>query len=171
MLFYTIFPSSGIISMALYQSAHGVAFAINQINKRHDILPNVTLGYVILDDCGNHISAIPRMVQLLPVQERDKKDRTLTTGRNYDVTAIIGTTSELSSLVLSTMAAFYQVSEVFTFFYFSKKMWSLFQIWLWLQQGICTQGGTRQHEYNMIIWVWHLSDTYWSHPSWTSDTD
>ncbi|XP_005103969.1 metabotropic glutamate receptor 3 [Aplysia californica] len=52
-----------------YQSLEDVAailFALEQINNRTDILPNITLGVYILDDCSSESMALARSLQFMP---------------------------------------------------------------------------------------------------------
>ena len=48
----------------IYGVAEAMRFAINEINDRTDILPNVTLGYDIIDDTWSE----PMSVEILKVQ-------------------------------------------------------------------------------------------------------
>ena len=43
-----------------------MVFGIQEINKRSDILPNITLGYVIMDDCTSENVALARAMSFLP---------------------------------------------------------------------------------------------------------
>lgn len=47
---------------ALHALAHleAVVFAVEEINNRSDILPNVSLGFIILDCCNNELAALAR---------------------------------------------------------------------------------------------------------------
>lgn len=42
-----------------------VEFAIDQINKREDLLPNITVGFVQLDDCFNDLKALEVAIYLI----------------------------------------------------------------------------------------------------------
>ncbi len=49
------------------QSAHAIIFMIDKINKDPTILPNTTLGFVLLNDCMRDVLASSRAAQVLPV--------------------------------------------------------------------------------------------------------
>lgn len=48
------------------QFVQAMVFGIQEINKRSDILPNITLGFVIMDDCTSENVALARAMSFLP---------------------------------------------------------------------------------------------------------
>ena len=42
-------------------------YVIADVNSRVDILPNITLGLVILDDCGRDLAALAQTLRFLPI--------------------------------------------------------------------------------------------------------
>ena len=56
-----------IYGSGVYQFGLAVSFAVDEINRRADILPNVTLGYAVLDDCGYTIPSAARSIQFTPI--------------------------------------------------------------------------------------------------------
>ena len=52
--------------------AEAIKFAVENINQRTDILNNVTLGYVILDDCTSTTMALARALQFMPREMRER---------------------------------------------------------------------------------------------------
>ena len=42
---------------------------IADVNSRTDILPNITLGLVILDDCGSELAALAQSLRFLPLAD------------------------------------------------------------------------------------------------------
>ena len=102
-----------IMFLPLHQRAHSVAYYIEQYNNRQDILPNVTLGYTILDECFRDIPAIPRFIQLLPVLNKSADSLTsLSVGRHYDVVGLIGPVSGTPTIILATMTGFFQIPQI-----------------------------------------------------------
>ena len=71
-----------------FQYLESMVYAINHVNKRDDILPNISLGYVILDDCLNQQTAYSRALQFIPVTNQCFGNASLTTPR-YDVIGVV----------------------------------------------------------------------------------
>ena len=44
-------------------------YVIADVNSRADILPNITLGLVILDDCGSELAALAQSLRFLPIAD------------------------------------------------------------------------------------------------------
>ena len=42
-------------------------YVIADVNRRMDILPNITLGLVILDDCRRDLASLAQMLRFLPI--------------------------------------------------------------------------------------------------------
>ena len=47
------------------QRLESIVFAVEEINNRSDLLPNVTLGFTILDDCSNEQTALARALHFI----------------------------------------------------------------------------------------------------------
>ncbi|XP_014680700.1 PREDICTED: metabotropic glutamate receptor 3-like [Priapulus caudatus] len=45
---------------------YSLAFAVDQINKKTALLPNVSLGYVIVDSCGKDVTGLLHALEFLP---------------------------------------------------------------------------------------------------------
>lgn len=100
------------------QNVEALSFAVREINKDADILPNVTLGFVMLDDCQSQSIALSRAIQFMPRDIRENKDNTLPEKRItsettepertfYDVIGVIGSyTSKLSIVVANVLSLF-----------------------------------------------------------------
>ena len=105
--------SDSVMFLPTHQIGHKVAFILEQYNKRDDILPNVTLGFAILDECFRDIPAMPRFLQLLPVLNKSADPMTsLTVGRHYDVVGIVGPLSDTPNIIMGTMAGFFQIPQI-----------------------------------------------------------
>ena len=48
------------------QLAEMLPFVVKQTNARTDILPNITLGYVVLDGCQRDVTALGKALSLIP---------------------------------------------------------------------------------------------------------
>jgi len=56
------------------QFVEGVVFAINQVNANLNLLPGLTLGAVILDDCAKPVTALARALHFLPVHRNPTQE-------------------------------------------------------------------------------------------------
>ena len=52
-------------------------YAINVINSRRDLLPNITLGFVIVDSCKRDLTALARSLYLIPDNTVAYRNRSL----------------------------------------------------------------------------------------------
>nr|XP_006816080.1 PREDICTED: metabotropic glutamate receptor 3-like [Saccoglossus kowalevskii] len=68
-----------------------MAYAIDQINKRNDVLPGYTMGFQILDDCGTEASSLAAVLHFVPgdIHKDPKLDECECPGLE-DKTKIIG---------------------------------------------------------------------------------
>ncbi|KAK6185981.1 hypothetical protein SNE40_008103 [Patella caerulea] len=98
-----------------------VIFAINEINNRTDILPNVTLGTVILDDCLMPSMVLARAMQFMPDLHNfqnhcpsppcfDRTNETIPTF--YDVVSVIGSYTSSLSIVLANVLALFKIPQI-----------------------------------------------------------
>ncbi|KAK7111329.1 hypothetical protein V1264_010983 [Littorina saxatilis] len=61
-----------IRELGALQRLESIVFAVEEINNRSDLLPNVTLGFTVLDDCYNDLTALVRALQF--VQKSNETD-------------------------------------------------------------------------------------------------
>lgn len=82
----------------LYSEA--INYAVAEVNALQDLLPNITFGFVVLDDCRKKIGVSARALQLLPQEvvgknsnERDRgqtdDESVLSYGKQYKVVHIL----------------------------------------------------------------------------------
>ncbi len=60
------------------QYVEAVKYAVDQVNKNQELLPDHELGFAILNDCGGNGAAITKTLQLLPCEPNkhgEKPDR------------------------------------------------------------------------------------------------
>ncbi|KAH3772752.1 metabotropic glutamate receptor 2-like [Dreissena polymorpha] len=101
------------------QNVEALSFAVQDINARSDLLPNLTLGFHILDDCLSPSIALARAIQFMPRKIREGASdvhgeslgKPSVDGGDvqtfYDVVGVIGTyTSTLSIVVANVMSLF-----------------------------------------------------------------
>ena len=97
--------SDDLHSKSALQYVDAVKFAIDEINDRDDLLPNITLGYVILDSCNKDLVALARSLYFIPdsekgnmnVQSLDEEGIGLNCSENVqslDVVGIVGPSTQ-----------------------------------------------------------------------------
>ncbi len=62
------FCGSQLYSVDRVKAVEGFVYAVNEINSRLDLLPNITLGFVVFDDCHRDVTALARSTQFVPDQ-------------------------------------------------------------------------------------------------------
>lgn len=94
MITLTVFCS---LSLREFQNAQTMAFAIEEINNRSDILPGVRLGYKIYDSCGSIEMALRASLSLVNEENASQ----LSCQRPNTVQAIIAETSSTPTIAIS----------------------------------------------------------------------
>ena len=107
-----------IISPSGMLGSLSMRLAVEHINERNDILPNVTLGYVQMDTCSDPLKALEVSVYFV----KDKKNTTLTNCRDcvfnssydsrfqsYDVIGPIGPSNSAQSVVVSPFMGTFRI--------------------------------------------------------------
>ncbi len=56
------------------QYVEAFRWAVHQVNARTDLLPNLTLGFAVLDDCGRDLTALAKTLYLIP-DDSDHRNR------------------------------------------------------------------------------------------------
>uniref|UniRef100_A0A8C4X5T1 Extracellular calcium-sensing receptor-like n=1 Tax=Erpetoichthys calabaricus TaxID=27687 RepID=A0A8C4X5T1_ERPCA len=82
-----------------YQFAEAMIFAIEEINNRTDILPNVSLGYKIYDACGTISLAIKAAMALIS-GAGEAQSSTLSCSQQSSIHAIIGESASSPTIVV-----------------------------------------------------------------------
>uniref|UniRef100_A0AAX7SGA1 G-protein coupled receptors family 3 profile domain-containing protein n=1 Tax=Astatotilapia calliptera TaxID=8154 RepID=A0AAX7SGA1_ASTCA len=85
------------------QFAQAMLFAIEEINKRTDLLPGISLGYKIYDDCGSVARSIGVTLALVNGSEIVFAPSKTTCTRPAYVQAIIGATSSSTTIAVATV--------------------------------------------------------------------
>ncbi|ESO82657.1 hypothetical protein LOTGIDRAFT_71543, partial [Lottia gigantea] len=101
-----------------------VIFAISEINNRTDLLPNITLGTVILDDCLLPSMVLSRALQFMPAAHHFVRQETTCNNsscidhahqslpRFYDVIGVLGAYTSSLSIVLANVMSLYQIPQI-----------------------------------------------------------
>ncbi|XP_067275497.1 extracellular calcium-sensing receptor-like [Pseudorasbora parva] len=91
-------PKCKSLSLREFQNAQTMVFAIEEINKRADILPGVSLGYKIYDSCGSIEMALRASLSLV----NSVNTTQLSCQRPNTVQAIIAETSSTPTIAISS---------------------------------------------------------------------
>ncbi|XP_038071183.1 metabotropic glutamate receptor 3-like [Patiria miniata] len=98
----------------LIKNALAMDFAVEDINKRRDLLPDVTLGYDLRDDCSSEELSLWQTLTLVsPDSPTTFKDLcSLETPRTGPVVGLVGTGSSETSIPVSQLGQLFEVPVV-----------------------------------------------------------
>ncbi|XP_076002181.1 extracellular calcium-sensing receptor-like [Genypterus blacodes] len=94
-----------------YRMAQTMAFAIDEINRNSNLLPNMTLGYSLYDNCGMLAVGFRAGLALVSGQEKQFTLGETCTG-NPPVLGIVGDSTSTSSIAISSVLGLYRVPMV-----------------------------------------------------------
>ena len=105
------------------QGAAAMMYAIEQISANHSILPNISLGYLLMDDCASEAVAVVKASQLVPIKQcvkdgcgigLDPTSHVLTSGTNpqYDVVCLIGPNTSTMQMRTSLLLSLYEIPHI-----------------------------------------------------------
>ena len=97
------------------QAVEAVVWAVDEINKKNTLLPGIDLGYVILDDCGEKLTAIAQAMAFAKVSGESQSNAVPNpTGtcqprdKQFNVIGVIGLEdSDIAQSVANIMALFH----------------------------------------------------------------
>uniref|UniRef100_A0A9J8AV59 Olfactory receptor C family, g5 n=1 Tax=Cyprinus carpio carpio TaxID=630221 RepID=A0A9J8AV59_CYPCA len=90
--------SCSSVNLRDFRMAQIMIFAIEEINRSEQLLPNVSIGYKIYDSCGSRMSSMSATMALMNGQEFAAGD---TCNRQSPIHAIIGETESSATVILS----------------------------------------------------------------------
>ncbi|KAG2463180.1 V2R1 protein, partial [Polypterus senegalus] len=94
-----------------YQFAETMIFAIEEINNRTDILPNVILGYKIYDACGS-VSLAIKVAMALMSGAGEAESSTLPCSQQSSIHAIIGQSGSSPTIGIATVVGQFNIPVV-----------------------------------------------------------
>lgn len=111
-------PCGGSLrELGVLQRMEALVFAVEEINNRTDLLQNITLGYVILDDCYKESTAVGKALQF--VTAKDTCDANVTASQqcanettSYDVIGLIGSESSANSMSIAKISNLYKIPQL-----------------------------------------------------------
>ncbi|XP_067363734.1 extracellular calcium-sensing receptor-like [Channa argus] len=104
-------PSCKGFDVLGFRDAMTMAFAIDEINKNSNLLPNVTLGYTLYDNCGALIIALSGALSLASGQEDQFMLQENCSG-TPPVLGIVGDSYSTFSIAISHVLGLYKMSTV-----------------------------------------------------------
>ncbi|XP_067275552.1 extracellular calcium-sensing receptor-like [Pseudorasbora parva] len=119
--FFTVFPELSfrtepeapyceVFNMESFQHAQTMAFAINEINKNPNLLPNITLGYHIYDNCVMLGMAFRAAISLASGTEESFSN--LNCAGPPPVIGVVGDPSSTPSIAISSVLGLFRVPIV-----------------------------------------------------------
>ncbi|XP_026086105.1 extracellular calcium-sensing receptor-like [Carassius auratus] len=119
--FFTVFPELGFrtepeppycekFNIEIFQQAQTMAFAVNEINKNPNLLPNITLGYHLYDNCVRLGIAFRAAISLASGTEESFSNLNCT--GPPPVIGIIGDPSSTPSIAISNVLGLFRVPIV-----------------------------------------------------------
>uniref|UniRef100_A0A1B8Y4E8 Receptor ligand binding region domain-containing protein n=1 Tax=Xenopus tropicalis TaxID=8364 RepID=A0A1B8Y4E8_XENTR len=97
-------------SLDLYKQIRTFLFAIDEINRNPDLLPNITLGYRVYDSCGDPRLAIGSALQILSGPGNVVPNYSCR-GKG-EIAGFIGDQSSLTSLPIAQLLGVYGYSQI-----------------------------------------------------------
>uniref|UniRef100_H3CQH0 Olfactory receptor C family, g6 n=2 Tax=Tetraodon nigroviridis TaxID=99883 RepID=H3CQH0_TETNG len=97
------------VNLREFRFAQTMIFAIDEINRSEFLLPNVSIGYRIYDNCGSTLSSVRAAMALM---NDDEKTAGNNCSRLSSVHAIIGESESSSTIVLSRLAGPFKIPVI-----------------------------------------------------------
>ncbi len=94
------------------QNVEAMVYTVNEINNRHDLLPNITLGFVIFDECSWDLGALSKSLYFLPIegQESEPQNSNCSEGlQHYEVVGVLGPTSSRMSVLVGSLLSIFHI--------------------------------------------------------------
>ncbi len=102
--------SGQVTSFRLQQHIEAIAFVVNHINHNSSLLPNIKLGYHILDDCRRGATALAKATRFLISRNIDCPKELRNNGHAvYNIIGITGPTSSSRTIPVSQLMGVYQI--------------------------------------------------------------
>ena len=118
--------SEGLKSKTVLQYVEAVKFAIDEINERTDLLPNITIGYVFLDTCDKDLVALARSLYFIPDTRIINRNSYSTHKegigfncsdkvKSFDIIGIIGPSTSRQAVMVSSLMGLFEIPVLSTF--------------------------------------------------------
>ena len=127
------FCSEQFYAPVVMEILEAYVYAINQVNTNLSLLPNTTLGFVVLDDCFWDMAALSKAVYFLPVADKANSSSNLYSAaidpptsssqsavecqegtRQFDIVGVTGVSSSRKAVMVSTLMGVFHLPVVGT---------------------------------------------------------
>ncbi|ESO94405.1 hypothetical protein LOTGIDRAFT_145056 [Lottia gigantea] len=106
----------GLRSTSILQFVEALVYSVNEINNNSNILPNITLGFAILDDCLKETTTIAQSLSFVPepqsCQETCANNTKMTSTPRYDVVGVVGSLKSSNSIAAASLLGPIQIPQV-----------------------------------------------------------
>ena len=98
--------------------SQSVVYIMDKINSRSDLLPNISLGFALLDQCGTTLTAVADMLYMLPnSDETDVFPEGIPVNcsegwKHFKVVGSVGPSSSSSSVVVGGLSSLFEIPLV-----------------------------------------------------------
>ena len=96
---------SNVVRPTGAQNTEIAGFIVDRINEDETLLPNITLGFVVFDDCQKDLTALARSIYFVPSA---KKGQT-SDGNHYKVAGIVGPIYSRQSVMVSSFLGLFNI--------------------------------------------------------------
>ncbi len=111
------FCQEGTFSWIGFQILEAYIYAIDMINYRTDILPNVSLGFAALDDCFWDLAALAKALYFLPVEGMSttlKASNCSESFQQFHVAGVMGLSNSRKAVMVSSLLSIFHIPVVGT---------------------------------------------------------
>lgn len=98
--------------LGVVQRLEAMIFAIDEINKNDSLLYNVTLGYTVVDDCGNEFVGQARALHFIQTSGPCPRTKEENTFYPSEVVAVIGTENSKGTQNIADIMNIYEIPQL-----------------------------------------------------------
>ena len=94
------------------QRVESMAYAIDEINSRTDLLPNITLAFTIRDTCGNSRYGLDQAFHFVQTTERQASCSSNNTTSRVSVSGVVGAQFSRVSINVANLLRLYRIPQI-----------------------------------------------------------
>ncbi|KAK2145674.1 hypothetical protein LSH36_664g01035 [Paralvinella palmiformis] len=89
------------------QHVEALRYAIDLVNRNQSILPGLTLGLVVLDDCATSVTALGQALHFMPIHSTAREEFDF-----YPVIGVIGSESSPASVMIANVLGMFGIPQI-----------------------------------------------------------